>query len=316
MPKLLDEVRQLTRLRHYSYRTEKAYVSWIKRYIVFHGLRHPRELGAPQVTAFLSHLAADKRVSGSTQNQALAALLFLYRDMLGVTLPWLGAVERARRPAHVPAVFTREEVRAILSRLSGASGLMASLLYGSGLRLSECLKLRVKDIDFGYGEIVVRDGKGGKDRRTPLPGPLAEPLALHLERVRSLHERDLRAGFGCVELPYALARKYPRVCLEWGWQYAFPASKRSPDPRSGVVRRHHLHPSALQKTVKEAMRSAGVTKHGGCHTFRHSFATHLLEDGYDIRTIQVLLGHKEVATTMIYTHVLNRGGKGVRSPLD
>jgi integron integrase len=316
MSKLLDEVRQLARLRHYSYRTEKTYVSWIKRYILFHRLRHPKEMGAPEVTAFLSHLATDGQVSAATQNQALAALLFLYRDVLGLALPWLDGIARARRPAHVPAVFTREEVRAILSLLTGTPRLMASLLYGAGLRLSECLRLRVKDIDFGYAEVVVRDGKGGKDRRTLLPGLLAGPLVIHLGRVKLLHARDLRAGFGCVELPHALARKYPQACREWCWQYVFPASKLSRDPRSGAVRRHHLHPSAVQKGVRDAARAAGVTKHGGCHTFRHSFATHLLEDGYDLRTIQELLGHSDVSTTMIYTHVLNKGRRGVRSPLD
>ena len=316
MPKLLDEVRQLIRLRHYSYKTEKTYVHWIKRFIFFHRLRHPKEMGAPEVTAFLSHLATSKNVSASTQNQALSALLFLYRRVLGVELPWIAEVERAKRPGHVPAVFTREEVRAILSRLSGTRWLVISLLYGAGLRLSESLKLRVKDVDFGYRQIVVRGGKGGKDRHTLLPAPATEPLRRHLVRVKALHERDLRAGYGCVELPYALERKYPQACREWGWQYVFPASKLSPDPRTGVTRRHHLHPSAAQKAVREAMRAAGITKHGGCHTFRHSFATHLLEDGYDLRTIQELLGHSDVRTTMIYTHVLNRGGRGVRSPLE
>jgi integron integrase len=316
MPKLLDQVRQLTRLRHYSYKTEKTYVRWVKRYIVFHGLRHPREMGAAEVTSFLSHLATDRYVSASTQNQALSALLFLYKDVLGVELPWLNGIERAKRPARVPTVLSREEVRAILSRLSGAKRLMASLLYGSGLRLSECLRMRVKDIDFHYSQIMVREGKGGKDRHTVLPEPLADPLCLHLERVKALHDRDLKAGFGCVELPHALASKYPRACREWGWQYAFPAAKLSRDPRTGAVRRHHLDETALQKAVRAALREAGITRPASCHTLRHSFATHMLEDGYDLRTIQELLGHTDVQTTMIYTHVLNRGGRGVRSPLE
>ena len=273
-------------------------------------------MGAPEVTAFLSYLAIEKRVAASTQNQALAALLFLYREVLGVTLPWLDGVERAKRPAHVPAVFTKDEVWAILSRLSGAKWLIVSLLYGSGLRLSECLKLRVKDIDFGYRQVTVRDGKGSKDRHTSLPSTIVEPLKRHLARVMALHEADIVAGYGRVELPYALERKYPRAAAEWGWQWVFPAAKLGRDPRTGTVRRYHLHPSAPQKAVRDALRAAGITKPGGCHTFRHSFATHLLEDGHDIRTVQELLGHKDVSTTMIYTHVLNRGGKGVRSPLD
>ena len=316
MSKLLDEVRKLARLRHYSYRTEKAYVHWIKRYILFHRLRHPKDMGAAEVTAFLSHLAAERGVSPSTQNQALSAVLFLYRVVLGQDLPWLEGVERAKKPARVPAVFTPEEVRAILSRLSGAKLIACSLLYGSGLRLSECLRLRVKDIDFGYRQLVVRDGKGGKDRFTVLPMPLVEPLGRHLAWVRRLHERDLKAGHGCVELPHALARKYPRACREWSWQYIFPAVSLSRDPRSGALRRHHTDESVLQKAVKQAILESGIAKRGGCHTFRHSFATHLLHSGYDIRTIQELLGHKDVTTTMVYTHVIGRGGRGIKSPLE
>lgn len=316
MPKLLDQVRHLMRTRHYSYSTEKNYVSWIKQFILFHRKQHPALLGPEQVTAFLSHLAVERHVSASTQNQALSALLLLYRGVLGVELPWLDNVTRAKKSVRVPVVFTGEEVHAILAHLTGAKWLMASLLYGSGLRLSECLGLRVKDLDFGYRQIVVRDGKGAKDRFTVLPGSLVGPLERHLVRVKALHESDLRAGFGGVELPYALASKYPQAAREWAWQYVFPASKLSRDPRSGAVRRHHLDESILQKAVRRAISAAGITKRGGCHTFRHSFATHLLHAGYDLRTIQDLLGHKEVTTTMIYTHVLGRGGNGVRSPLE
>ena len=316
MPKLLEQVRNCLRVRHYSYQTEKTYVYWIKRYIFFHRLRHPRDLGAAHVTEFLSHLARVRNVSASTQNQALAALLFLYRTVLDEPLPWLDNVERAKRPARVPTVFTREEVRLILLQHRGTKWLMASLLYGAGLRLSECLRLRVKDVDFGFHQIVVRDGKGGKDRFTLLPESLEEPLRRQLAKAREVHQADLRIGFGKVELPYALARKYPRAESEWAWQYVFPSGKLSRDPRSGARRRHHLDESILQKAVRRAIREAGIEKAGGCHTFRHSFATHLLEDGYDLRTIQELSGHSDVRTTMIYTHVLNKGGRGVRSPLE
>jgi integron integrase len=303
-------------VRHYSLRTEESYSRWIKEYILFHHKRHPGEMGEREVSEFLSYLAMQRRVAASTQNQALSAILFLYRDVLKQPLDWLEKVERAKKPSRLPVVFTREEVRAILAELDRSKWLMASLLYGSGLRLMECLRLRVKDIDFGYHQIMVRDGKGNKDRATMLPTSLEEPLQRHLAKVKALHEQDLKEGFGQVYLPLALEQKYPKADREWGWQYVFPATKRSVDPRSGTVRRHHVAESALQKAVYAAIRAAGIIKPGSCHSFRHSFATHLLENGYDIRTVQELLGHKDVSTTMIYTHVMNRGGKGVRSPMD
>lgn len=315
-PRLLDVVRERIRLKRYSIRTEHAYTHWIRRFILFHGKRHPREMGAPEVEAFLSDLAVQRNVAASTQNQALAAILFLYRDVLGIELPWLQDVVRAKRPARLPVVLTRREVEAVLARLDGRDWLMASLLYGAGLRLMECVRLRVKDIDFAMRQIVVRDGKGAKDRVTMLPEKLLSPLQLQLKKAKALHDADLAAGFGEVHLPYALAQKYPNASREWGWQYVFPASRRSIDPRSGVERRHHLDPKTLQRSVRNAVRAAGLAKPASCHTFRHSFATHLLEAGYDIRTVQELLGHADVKTTMIYTHVLNRGGRGVRSPLD
>ena len=316
MSRLLDRVREALRTRHYSLRTEEAYLRWIREYILFFDRRHPSELGAREVSAFVSHLAVGRRVAASTQSQALSALLFLYREVLDLPIEWVDDVERAKAPKRLPVVFTREEVRAVLARLRGEAWLMASLLYGSGLRLMECVRLRVKDLDFARLQLTVRDGKGGKDRVTVLPSPLVEPLRRQLERARALHESDTREGFGRVYLPHALARKYPNAEREWCWQYVFPASKRSPDPRGGAERRHHISETALQKAVRGAVRSAGVGKPGSCHTLRHSFATHLLEDGYDIRTIQELLGHADVSTTMIYTHVLNKGGKGVRSPLE
>ncbi len=315
-PKLLDRVRAVARVRHLSLRTEQAYSDWIRRYIVFHQKRYPEEMGSEEIRQFLSHLAVAGHVSASTQNVALCALLFLYRDVLGVELPYVEGIQRARRPTRVPVVFTRREVEGLLAQLSGSYRLITGLLYGSGLRLMETVRLRVKDIDFEYMEVLVRDGKGEKDRRTILPRPLAEPLRRHLERVRLLHEKDLGEGFGEVYLPYALARKYPAAAREWAWQYVFPSSKLSKDPRSGVTRRQHTSPDSVQREVKRAIKAAGITKHGGCHTLRHSFATHLLEDGYDLRTIQELLGHSDVRTTQIYTHVLNRGGRGVRSPLE
>jgi integron integrase len=315
-PRLLDVVRQSIRARHYSRRTEKAYAGWIKRYIFFHGRRHPREMGVAEVTRFLSSLAIERRVSASTQNQAFSALLFLYREVLQLPLVGLDDVVRAKRPVRLPLVLSREEVQAVLRNLRGTPWLMASLMYGAGLRLLECSRLRVKDIDFDRGEVTVRDGKGRKDRMTVLPVKLTQPLRSQLERVNELYEADLRAG-GCgVELPNALARKYSSAAREWGWQWVFPATRAYDDGPSGERRRHHLHETVLQRSFKDAVRTAGIAKPATCHTLRHSFATHLLEAGYDIRTIQELLGHNDVSTTMIYTHVLNRGGRGVRSPLD
>lgn len=313
-PKLLEQVRSVARLRHLSLRTEEAYSDWIRRFILFHHKRHPSEMGADQIRQFLTHLAVEAHVAASTQNQALCALLFLYRDVLRVELPCVEGIERARRPARVPVVFTRQEVERLLAHLAGNPGLICGLLYGAGLRLMEALRLRVKDLDFDYGQITVRSGKGEKDRRTILPRPLAEPLQMHLARIKLMHEQDLREGRGAVHLPYALARKYPQAAGEWAWQYVFPSASHSTDPRDDVVRRQHASPDGVQRAVRRAIRLAGITKHGGCHTLRHSFATHLLEDGYDLRTIQELLGHADVRTTMIYTHVLNKGGRGVRSP--
>ena len=315
-PTLLELVRRHLRLKHYSIRTEEAYVHAIRRFILFHGKRHPREMGAEEVRQYLSHMAGRMNVSASTQNQALSALLFLYREVLGISLPRVEGIERAKRPARVPTVLTREEVGRLLSHLKGTHRLMASLLYGAGLRLMECVRLRVKDLDFGYGQITVRDGKGEKDRRTILPGALAHLLEKQLERARILHREDLARGYGRVHLPYALGRKYPAASTEWGWQWVFPSARLSVDPRTGEVRRHHASEDVFQRAVKEAVARAGVRKKASCHTLRHSFATHLLEDGYDIRTIQELLGHADVSTTMIDTHVLNKGGRGVRSPLD
>jgi integron integrase len=315
-PRLLEQVRGVIRLRHYSIRTEQAYLQWISRFILFHHKRHPRDMGATEVTAFLSDLAIRRNVAASTQNQALHAILFLYRNVLAIKLPWLDEVQRAKKPQHLPVVFTREEVKALLAQLQGTLWLMAMLTYGCGLRLLECLRLRVKDADFQYRQVIVRNAKGQKDRVTVLPGTLLEPLRTHLSRVRGLHEADLRDGFGRVYLPHALASKYPNADREWGWQYVFPSSRRSIDPRSGIERRHHAPEDALQRAVKQAIRKAGIVKPGSVHTLRHSFATHLLESGYDIRTVQELLGHADVKTTMIYTHVLNRGGRGVVSPAD
>lgn len=313
----LEKCRQVMRLRHLSYRTEETYLPIIRRFIEFHGgRRHPKDMGAEEIRAYLSHLAVEQNVAASTQNVAFSALLFLYRDVLNIDLPAIRNVERAQRPARLPEVFTREEVRAVLGGMEGTPRLMAGLLYGSGLRLMECVRLRVKDLDFDRRQVTVREGKGEKDRVTMLPQSLAEPLRRQLEHARRLHEDDLAAGFGAVYLPYALERKYPAAAKEWGWQYVFPAVRRSTDPRSGTARRHHLAEDVLQRAVRAAVRHAGITKKASCHTFRHSFATHLLEDGYDIRTVQELLGHKDVSTTMVYTHVLNRGGRAVRSPLD
>jgi integron integrase len=315
--KLLDRVRDMLRVKHYSIRTEKTYVRWIRRYILFHDKRHPEEMGAREIEAFLTHLAVEKNVAASTQNQALCALLFLYNEVLEKDLtPDVIDAVRAKKPKRLPVVLTRDEAMSVLAALSGTNQLIARTLYGSGLRLIECLRLRVKDIDFAYRQITVRDGKGQKDRATILPASLVDPLQEHLRRVRMLHQQDLDRGYGSVYLPYALERKYPSAHKEWCWQYVFPAQGRSTDPRSGVVRRHHLSESSVQKAVRRAVKLAGIDKPAGCHTFRHSFATHLLEDGYDIRTVQELLGHKDVKTTMIYTHVLSKGGLAVRSPLD
>jgi integron integrase len=315
-PRLRQLVHEAIRRRYFSRRTEEAYTQWIKRFIYFSGRRHPAELGEPEVTAFLNHLAAERKVAAATQNQALSALLFLYKEVLGRELAWLKGVQRANRPPRLPTVLTRAEVERLLAQLQGTKWLIASLLYGSGLRVLECLRLRVKDVDPAYRQILVRDGKGEKDRVTMLPEKLLVPLQEHLERVRALHVRDVRDGYGEVHLPYALDRKYPRAGREWRWQYLFPSATRSADPGDGVMRRHHLDESVPQRAVKEALSVAGIAKHASCHTLRHSFATHLLEGGYDIRTVQELLGHADVSTTMIYTHVLNKGGRGVRSPLD
>lgn len=304
------------RLRHLSRNTEKAYTGCIRRFLLFHGRRHPLSLGKPQIEAFLSHLAVNRVVSASTQNQALSALLFLYRDIYGAEFPWLDDVVRARRPLRLPTVLTRDEVARVLARLSGTPALMAGLLYGGGLRLMECARLRVNQIDFDRREILVRDGKGRKDRRTILPVRLVAPLRSHLDVVRRKHERDFGEGLGAVELPDALARKYPNASREWLWQWVFPASRRYRDAKTGERRRHHFHESGVQRAVRQAAREADIPKRVTCQTFRHSFATHLLEDGYDIRTIQQLLGHRDLKTTMIYTHVLNCGGAGVKSPLD
>lgn len=314
-PRLLDQVRTAIRIRRMSYRTEQAYCDWIKRFILFHGKRHPKEMGAPEIEAFLADLVNNRKVAASTQNQALHSILFLYREVLMIELPRVG-LSPAKKQPRLPVVFTSEEVQRLLAQMEGRNQMMASLLYGTGMRLSELLRLRVKDVDFQQNQITVRQGKGDKDRVTMLPLSLKESLRDHLKKVRQAHEVDLLEGFGNVELPFALAKKYPEADKEWKWQYVFPAPKRSVDPRSGIERRHHLNESVLQRAVKMAMRQAGITKHGSCHTLRHSFATHLLESGYDIRTVQELLGHEDVSTTMVYTHVLKRGGLGVRSPLD
>jgi len=315
-PKLLDQVRDRLRVKHYSIRTETQYLQWIKRFILFHDKRHPREMGVVEVEAFLTHLAVAGRVAAATQNQALSALLFLYREVLNIDLPWLDKVVRAKQPQRLPVVLTRQEVTAILDRMTGVHGLMARLLYGTGMRLMECVRLRVKDVDFERAEIVVRDGKGAKDRITMLPQALIGPLQDHLRWRRQLFEDDKAKGRAAVYLPDALGKKYPTAAVDWPWQYIFPSGSYSIDPRSGEERRHHIDEKLLQRAVKKAVQASGVAKLATPHTFRHSFATHLLQSGYDIRTVQELLGHADVATTMIYTHVLNKGGRGVTSPLD
>ncbi len=315
-PRLLDQVRNVIRCKHYSIRTEQSYVDWIKRFIYFHNKQHPKDMGESHISEFLTHLAVDRKVASSTQNQALCALVFLYRNVLEKDIGEFENLIRAKKPQKLPVVFTRDEVKQILLQLSGANWLMGQLIYGGGLRIMECVRLRVKDVDFGYGQIVVRDGKGKKDRVTMLPELIVEELQRHLLKTKKIHEMDLKAGFGAVYLPYALERKYKNANISWGWQYIFPSTRRSIDPRSGVERRHHISETVPQRAVKKAIRSCGIAKAGSCHSLRHSFATHLLEAGYDIRTVQELLGHKDVSTTMIYTHVLNKGGKGVKSPGD
>lgn len=315
-PRLLEQVVDRLRVKHYSLRTEKSYVGWIKRYIWFHDKRHPKDMGAHEIEAFLSNLAVERNVSASTQNQAKSALLFLYKEVLDVQLPWLDNITQAKVPKRLPTVLTREEVQSVLARLDGTIWLIASLLYGSGMRIMECLRLRVKDVDFSRHEILVREGKGFKDRVTMLPTSLVQPLKQHLERVKTLHDEDLADGYGEVFMPMALDKKYPAAGKSWGWQYIFPSQNLSVDPYSGKTRRHHADEKAIQRSMKKAVLAAGIVKFATPHTLRHSFATHLLESGYDIRTVQELLGHSDVSTTMIYTHVLNKGGKGVVSPLD
>lgn len=315
-PKLLDQVRDKLRVKHYAIRTEQSYVDWIKRYIYFHDKTHPKDLGAQDVEAFLTHLAVVGKVAASTQNQAKSALLFLYREVLEIQLPWLDNVTQAKAPKKLPVVLTVAEVQAVLSRLSGSHLLIASLLYGGGMRLMEAVRLRVQDVEFARHEIIVREGKGFKDRVTMLPEAVVVQLKAHLVKVKALHEEDLAQGYGEVYLPFALDKKYPNAGREWGWQYIFPSKNLSVDPRSGKTRRHHLDEKGVQRAMKQAVRDAGLVKPATPHTLRHSFATHLLQSGYDIRTVQELLGHSDVSTTMIYTHVLNKGGRGVASPLD
>jgi integron integrase len=315
-PRLLDLVRAEIRLRHYSLRTEKAYVDWIKRFVLHHRKRHPAGMGGDEVRSFLNHLASNREVSPATQAQALAALLFLYKRVLNVDLPWIDNVVRAHRPKRLPTVLSQSEAQRVIAHLDGVHWLIGALLYGSGLRLMEGLRLRVKDVDLVRRRIIVRNGKGAKDRATVLPATLVEPLRIHLEKVRLLHDRAVNSGVGGVELPYALARKYPKAHLQWAWQYVFPATRYTIDPRSGSRRRHHVHEESVQRHVRNAARLAGIETPVSPHTFRHSFATHLLENGYDIRTVQELLGHKDVKTTQIYTHVMTPGANPVRSPLD
>ena len=315
-PKLLDQLREAIRARRYSIRTENVYCDWARRFILFHGKRHPRDMAADEVTAFLTYLANERNVSASTQNQAKSALLFLYKQVLNIELPWFGEIVQAKRGTRLPVVLTPREVRDLLGATQGTMGLVIGLLYGTGMRLLECLRLRVKDVELARREILIREGKGNKDRVTVLPENLVLPLQKHLVRVKALHDADIAAGFGEVYLPDALARKIPHAARQWGWQWVFPSPVRSVDPRSKVGRRHHIYPESVQRAVREAARHVDIVKPCTPHVLRHSFATHLLQAGYDIRTVQELLGHSDVKTTMIYTHVLNRGGRGVVSPLD
>jgi len=315
-PKLLDQLREAIRSRHYSRRTETSYCNWVKRYIYFHDVCHPAEMAEPEINAFLTHLAVKEKVSASTQNQALSALLFLYRHVIGREIGDLGEVIRARRPLRIPVVLTKDEIRKILAQIKGDKWLMACIMYGSGLRLMECLRLRMQDLDLQSSTVTVRDGKGNKDRVTMLPSSIKKPLLEHIKKIRKIHENDVKNGYGKVFMPYALSRKYPNASREWRWQWVFPQEKLWRNEITGERGRHHVHESIIQRTVKEAVAKVGLTKRATCHTFRHSFATHLLEDGYDIRTVQELLGHKDIKTTMIYTHVLNKGPAGVRSPAD
>jgi len=315
-PRLLPSLRQALRLRHYSLKTEKTYVHWVRRYIYFHSLRHPKEMGADEVTAFLTHLAQTRNVAASTQNQALSALLFLYKEVLDIKLPWLDGIVRAKREKRLPSVLTRNEVYAVLAQLTSTRWLLVNLLYGAGLRLNECLSLRVKDIDLPGSKLIIRQGKGGKDRVTLLPKSLHEPMTMHLQKVKALHAADLSQGFGEAPLPQALANKYPKAGYLPGWQFIFPSSTRCADPYTGRMVRYHIHEKTVSRTVKEAVMQAGITKHVSCHTFRHAFATHLLETGHNIRVVQELMGHKDVETTMIYTHVMQHNLAEVRSPVD
>ena len=315
-PKLLDQVRFEIRTRHYSIRTEDSYITWIKRFILFNNKKHPAQMGEEEINNYMKFLAVKVKVTSSTQRQALCAILFLYKHVLKLKLENLENIIRAKRSEKIPTVFSKEEVKSILARIDGTKWIIASLLYGSGLRLMECVRLRVKDLDFHYNQIVVRDGKGKKDRITPLPDRLKKPLQVHLAKIKLIHKNDLSEGYGEVYLPFALERKYRNANKEWLWQYVFPSKRLSVDPRSGIKRRHHMDEAVIQRCVKQAIKKAGIHKQGSCHTLRHSFATHLLENGYDIRTVQELLGHNDVRTTMIYTHVLNKGGMGVKSPID
>ncbi len=315
-PKLLEQMRDAIRVRHYSIRTEEAYIGWVRRFINFHK-RHPRDLDAEEINRFLTHLAVHDHVAASTQRQALSAILFLYREVLKIKPAWIENIVRARQPKRLPTVLSREEVAALLARFEGTVQLVVLMLYGTGMRILECLRLRIQDVDFDLGNITIRNGKGRKDRTTLLPDACRQRLQHHLDHVKAIHDQDVADGFGRVHLPTALARKYPLAAADWRWQYVFPAGSRGTDPRTNQIRRHHLHESVIQKAIKQAARDARINKRTSCHTLRHSFATHLLMAGYDIRTIQELLGHKDVKTTMIYTHVLNMsGGRGIISPAD